>query len=73
VDVMLSGGMGRRAIRFFEEYGIQTATGAQSTVQGAVARYLGGELSDAAPCRESVEHEHGHGHHHKYDRSHRRT
>lgn len=74
-DVMLSGGMGRRAIRFFEEYGIQAATGAQSTVQGAVKRYLDGELSGAAPCRESVEHEHGHGHghHHKHDRGHHRN
>ncbi|MCK5313557.1 MAG: NifB/NifX family molybdenum-iron cluster-binding protein, partial [Anaerolineales bacterium] len=27
-DVMISGGMGRRAIGFFQEYGIQVATGA---------------------------------------------
>lgn len=26
-DVMLSGGMGRRAISIFEQYGIETATG----------------------------------------------
>ncbi len=67
-DVMLSGGMGRRAIQFFEEYDIQAATGARSTVEGAVERYLGGELPSAAPCRESVEHGHGHSHRHKHDR-----
>lgn len=61
-DVMLSGGMGGRAIQFFQQFGIQTATGASGTVQQALERYLGGELSGAAPCKESVEHGHGHEH-----------
>ena len=59
-DVMLSGGMGGRAIQFFEQYGIQTATGATGTVRSALESYLGGELVGAAPCKESVEHNHGH-------------
>ena len=58
-DVMLSGGMGGRAIQFFEQFGIQTATGASGTVRNALERYLGGELAGAAPCKESVEHGHG--------------
>ena len=62
-DVMLSGGMGRRAIDFFQQYGIETATGADGTVQSALESYLGGELSGAAPCKESVEH-HEHGQQH---------
>ena len=62
-NVMLSGGMGRRAIDFFQQYDIETATGADGTVQTALESYLGGELSGAAPCKESVEH-HEHGHHH---------
>jgi len=57
-DVMLSGGMGGRAIQFFQQFDIQTATGATGTVQNALERYLGGELSGAAPCKESVEHGH---------------
>ena len=62
-NVMLSGGMGRRAIDFFQQYGIETATGANGTVRTALEGYLGGELSGAAPCKESVEHhEHGHNH-----------
>jgi predicted Fe-Mo cluster-binding NifX family protein len=59
VDVMLSGGMGGRAIQFFEQFGIQTVTGATGTVKSALDSYLGGELTDAAPCKESVEHGHG--------------
>jgi predicted Fe-Mo cluster-binding NifX family protein len=62
-DVMLSGGMGRRAIDAFQQFGIQAATGANGTVQNALESYLGGELSGAAPCKESVEH-HERGHHH---------
>ena len=61
-DIMLSGGMGGRAIQFFQKYGIQTATGANGTVRTALESYLNGELSGAAPCKESVEH--GHGNHH---------
>ena len=59
-DVMLSGGMGGRAIQFFEQYGIQAATGATGTVRSALESYLGGELVGAAPCKESVEHGHSH-------------
>jgi predicted Fe-Mo cluster-binding NifX family protein len=58
-DVMLSGGMGGRAIQFFQQYGIQPATGANGTVRTALESYLGGELTGAAPCKESVEHGHG--------------
>ncbi|MGQ9681480.1 MAG: NifB/NifX family molybdenum-iron cluster-binding protein [Anaerolineae bacterium] len=58
-DVMVTGGMGARAIGFFQEYGIEPVTGAYGTVQMAVQRYLAGELQGAGPCRESVEHGHG--------------
>jgi len=57
-DVMISGGMGGRAIQFFQEFGINSATGATGTAQTAVESYLNGQLSGAAPCRESVEHGH---------------
>ena len=58
-DVMLSGGMGGRAIQFFEGVGIKAATGASGTVQQSLENYLGGKLTNAAPCDESVEHGHG--------------
>ena len=57
-DVMLSGGMGGRAIEFFRQFGIETATGADGTVRQSLERYLGGELTGAAPCKERVEHWH---------------
>lgn len=56
VEVMLSGGMGGRAIQFFEQAGIQAVTGATGTVRQALESFLGGKLRDAAPCAE-----HGHG------------
>ncbi len=59
VDVMLTGGMGRRAIDFFREYGIQPVTGASGSVRHSLERYLGGALEGAEPCRESIQHAHG--------------
>lgn len=58
-DVMLTGGMGGRAISFFQQYGIQPVTGAYGTVRTALEQYLGGALREAAPCAESVAHGHG--------------
>ncbi len=55
-QVMLAGGMGRRAISFFQEYGIQAATGASGTVRHALEQYLGGALQGAQPCSESIAH-----------------
>jgi predicted Fe-Mo cluster-binding NifX family protein len=49
-DVMLSGGMGAGAISFFQQYGVQIATGASGTVQQSIDRYLRGELSAQASC-----------------------
>jgi len=60
VDVMLTGGMGHRAITFFGEFGIQPVTGAAGTVRRSLEGYLGGALQGAAPCRESVQHAHEH-------------
>ncbi len=61
-EVMLSGGMGGRAIEFFAQAGIKTATGASGTVRQALEKFLGGTLTGAAPCDESVAHGHGHDH-----------
>ena len=58
-DVMLAGGMGGRAIMFFEQYGIEGVTGAYGTVRQSVERYLGGQLKGAAACKESQDHGHG--------------
>jgi predicted Fe-Mo cluster-binding NifX family protein len=57
-DVMLAGGMGRRAIALFQQYGIEAVTGATGSVDHALEQYLGGALQGATPCRESVAHSH---------------
>lgn len=60
-DVMLTGGMGGRAVAFFEQCGIQAATGASGTVRHAVEQYLEGQLQGVEPCSVSTEHTHGEG------------
>ncbi len=55
-NVMLSGGMGGRAVAFFHQFGIEAVTGACGTVGDALAQYLDGGLSGAEPCSD-------HGHH----------
>ena len=57
-DVMISGGMGGRAIDLFRGYDIGVSTGASGTVEATLMRYLAGELNEAAPCAESVAHGH---------------
>jgi len=59
VDVMLTGGMGGRAVAFFRQFDVEPVTGAAGTVRQSLERYLGGTLRGAEGCRES--HEHGHG------------
>jgi predicted Fe-Mo cluster-binding NifX family protein len=56
-QVMLAGGMGRRAIALFQQYGIEAVTGAAGTVRRALEQYLGGALQGATPCRESIAHD----------------
>lgn len=60
VDIMLTGGMGHRAIGFFQQFNIRPVTGAQGTVEFALKQYLAGALLEAEPCAESEEH---HRHH----------
>lgn len=58
-DVILSGGMGGRAVAAFESLGIHATTGATGSVRAAIENYLKGDLTGAAPCNESVKHGHG--------------
>jgi predicted Fe-Mo cluster-binding NifX family protein len=57
-DVMLAGGMGRRAIILFDQLNIQAVTGASGMVRHALEQYLGGVLQDAEPCLTSRSHDH---------------
>ena len=66
--VIISGGMGRRANGFFDNYGIKTATGAIGTVQEALSNFQDGKLSAGGSCGGHGE-GHGHGHGDCQDRS----
>jgi len=50
-DVIIAGGMGPRAIGFFDKLGIEVATGASGNVAEVVDSYLKGNLKDSGPCR----------------------
>ena len=65
-DVMIAGGMGRRAVMIFEQMGIEAVSGAAGTLRQALEGYLRGELHGVKPCRESEEH-HAAGHHHRHE------
>lgn len=49
-DVVLSGGMGGRAIEWFQQLGIEVATGHRPSIEAAVKAYLAGELNGASGC-----------------------
>lgn len=49
-DIVLSGGMGARAIEWFDRFGIQVATGHRSSVGEAIDAYLTGELQGVTEC-----------------------
>jgi predicted Fe-Mo cluster-binding NifX family protein len=59
IQVIITQGMGGRAINFFQENAIQPVTGCRGTVKDAVEAFLSGKFSQAAPCSESVAHHHG--------------
>lgn len=57
-NVMISGGMGGRAVDFFHQYDVSVATGASGTVQESLDNYLSGRLRGDAPCAGNAEHGH---------------
>jgi len=54
--VMITGGMGMRAVEIFQESGIEPVTGASGSARQAIEAYLNGSLQGAGPCGESIEH-----------------
>ncbi|MBC8366008.1 NifB/NifX family molybdenum-iron cluster-binding protein [bacterium] len=49
-NVILTGGIGGRAIQFFEQRGVQVAAGFNGPVKNAVEAFLRGELRESDPC-----------------------
>lgn len=54
-QVIIAGGMGSRAIGFFNQFGIETVTGASGQVRDALNSYSGGQFSGSEPCNEARE------------------
>ncbi len=58
-DVVLTGGMGHRAIDFFNSLGIKVITGVSGAVKDVVKNFVEGRLKEQAePCKESESHAH---------------
>jgi predicted Fe-Mo cluster-binding NifX family protein len=60
VQVIMSGGMGGRAIDFFKQNGIEVITGCAGKVQESIENYLAGNISAAELAMNPVVHHHGH-------------
>ena len=50
-DVIIAGGMGQRAVGFFNEFGIEVVTGASGKVNTVVEGYLRGDVRGMSPCK----------------------
>ena len=71
VDVMLCGGIGRRAIQLFEQFGVEIYVEAYGTIEDAIEQFRNKTLkmaTDKEACQQhkyrGEGHEHGHDHHH---------
>ena len=49
-DVIIAGGMGPKAIGFFQQIGIQALTGASGIVGDVIKSYMSGQIDGATPC-----------------------
>ncbi len=49
-DAIIAGGMGPKALGFFERFGIQTITGVSGKVEGVIKGFVKGKISGAKPC-----------------------
>jgi len=60
-QVIIAGGMGYRAMQFFQEFGIEPVTGISGKVKDVVEAYLDEKIQGAEPCDESQTHQEGKG------------
>ncbi|MHA2245827.1 MAG: NifB/NifX family molybdenum-iron cluster-binding protein [Candidatus Hodarchaeales archaeon] len=70
IDVMICGGLGRRAIQLFEQYGIEVYIGAQGTVEDAIEQYNQDKLrmaTDKDACEQHKYRGEGVGEHHDHN------
>ena len=67
VDVMVCSGLGRKAIRLFQDHGIDVYVGAGGSVREALMEWREDQLSSASESDGCEKHEFGGGGHHHHD------
>ena len=50
IEIIIAGGMGPRAVEFFDQYGIKVVTGTSGKVKEGVKSFLQGKLKSSEPC-----------------------
>lgn len=66
VHVMLCGGLGRKAVVMFEQFGIDVFVGASGKVTDAIDSWKSGKLSKATQDNSCAGHGHDHSHGHDH-------
>jgi predicted Fe-Mo cluster-binding NifX family protein len=52
-QIIIAGGMGPKAIGFFDQFGIQAITGASGIVREVIKAYMSGRIQGAVPCSDN--------------------
>ena len=66
VSILLTGGIGSRAIEHMHNAGISVVKGCNGNADEIVRKYLLGEIIDSGSVCQEHHHEHGHEHGHKH-------
>lgn len=69
VDIMICGGIGRRAIQLFEQFGVEIYVDAQGTVREAIEQYKNDQLrmaTDKEACQQHKYRGEGQGSNHEH-------
>jgi predicted Fe-Mo cluster-binding NifX family protein len=71
VEVVIAGGIGKRALGIFSRHGITVRAGTpDARIQDLVASFLSGQLTASPEGCEHHGHDHGHSHHHHHGHCH---
>jgi predicted Fe-Mo cluster-binding NifX family protein len=71
VEVVIAGGIGKRALEIFSRHGITVRAGTpDARIQDLVASFLSGQLTASPEGCEHHGHDHGHSHHHHHGHCH---
>ncbi|MGB9735494.1 MAG: NifB/NifX family molybdenum-iron cluster-binding protein [bacterium] len=66
VNYVIAGGMGPRAVDFFNQFGIQPIVGVSGDIKHTIEKFIVGELQSGRNMHELFEHEHEHEHEHTH-------